>query len=363
MRLRSRLGRAGNIAPTAHKLGGKDLPHGPLSAYVEAQVKKRLEAAYEAEAKERGVPLDQVTKANALYIREVSVMDTVHLVKPGFHRRYGPLGEYPADFPVRSKCIVLFQELDGVDVLLFGMYVYEYGHTCPAPNQRRVYISYLDSVHYFRPRNYRTMVYHEILIAYLEEVKTRGFHTAHIWACPPAKGDDYILYCHPPEQQTPKDDRLQQWYVTMLEEAKRRGIVEGLTNLFDEYWSNPETADARKLPYLEGDYWIGEAENIIKDLPEGTPLICKPKAEAKADGSAAAAPPDSAGGTAAADGAGAAAGSGAAPAKAGAAGDGTALVKIEDSAKAEGSGGDGGGGGGGGAGRGGRRGTGGGGGR
>lgn len=50
----------------------------------------------------------------------------------------------------------------------------------------------------------------------------------------------------------------------MLEEAKKRGIVEGLTNLFDEYWSNPETADARQLPYLEGDYWIGEAENIIK---------------------------------------------------------------------------------------------------
>ena len=50
----------------------------------------------------------------------------------------------------------------------------------------------------------------------------------------------------------------------MLEEARKRGIVEGLSNLYDEYWSNPETADARLLPYLEGDYWIGEAENIIK---------------------------------------------------------------------------------------------------
>lgn len=50
------------MAPTAHKLGGKDLPHGPLSAYVEGQVKKRLSMAYEAEAKEKGIPVDQVRK-------------------------------------------------------------------------------------------------------------------------------------------------------------------------------------------------------------------------------------------------------------------------------------------------------------
>lgn len=59
----------------------------------------------------------------------------------------------------------------------------------------------------------------------------------------------------------------------MLEEAKKRGIVEGLTNLFDEYWSNPETADACSLPYLEGDYWIGEAENIIK--VRKTWIVCR----------------------------------------------------------------------------------------
>lgn len=53
-------------------------------------------------------------------------------------------------------------------------------------------------------------------------------------------------------------------YFTMLEEAKQRGIVEGVTNLYDEYWSDPSTVDACTLPYLEGDYWIGEAENIIK---------------------------------------------------------------------------------------------------
>lgn len=47
------------------------------------------------------------------------------------------------------------------------MLLQEYDSSAPAPNTSRVYISYLDSVHFFSPREYRTAVYHEILIGML----------------------------------------------------------------------------------------------------------------------------------------------------------------------------------------------------
>ena len=184
-------------------------------------------------------------------------------------RRYA-FKNYPEEFTFRCKCIVVFQNLDGVDVILFGLYVYEHDETNPAPNTRTVYVSYLDSVHYMRPRSMRTFIYHEILISYLDYVRQKGFSTAHIWACPPLKGDDYILYAKPEDQKTPKDDRLRQWYIDMLIECQRRGIVGKLTNMYDLYFASGErNLDATAVPYMDGDYFPAEVENIIKNIEEG----------------------------------------------------------------------------------------------
>ena len=51
------------------------------------------------------------------------------------------------------------------------------------------------------------------------------YNLAHIWACPPSEGDDYIFHCHPPEQKIPKPKRLQEWYRKMLDKAIVEGVV------------------------------------------------------------------------------------------------------------------------------------------
>lgn len=184
--------------------------------------------------------------------------------------RYGDKG-CPSDFSVRTKCIAMFQKIHGIDTLLFAVYVYEYGHECAAPNRRRVYISYLDSVQYLEPKCYRTVAYHAVLVEYLRYVKSRGFHTAHIWSCPPAPGDDYIFYSHPQHQLIPRDDMLRGWYQRMLDNAKAEGVVLRTTTLYDEYFVQDgvntvswATDSPTCLPYFEGDYIPGELENIIK---------------------------------------------------------------------------------------------------
>ena len=265
------------------------LPQTRLSYFLEERLRKVLSHERNERAKLFGKSVEETPTSEGLTVRVVSSVEKKLETKPHFYRAFKEQG-YPAEFNYRSKVLLLFQKIEGVDVCLLGIYVQEYGSDCPAPNNRRVYLSYLDSVKYFRPSGIavatgdncalRTYCYHQILIGYLQYVKQRGFTSCFIWACPPFQGEDYILYCHPKEQKVPKAEKLREWYLKMLRVAQKEGIVMSLGNLHEEFHlgnQNGDIASAVDLPYFDGDYFPGVAEDWI-------PGILKEQAEAAKKG-------------------------------------------------------------------------------
>jgi hypothetical protein len=193
---------------------------------------------------------------------------------------------YDDQYPYRQRVILLFQNLDGVDVCLFALYVQEYGADCPAPNTNKVYIAYLDSVRYLRPLVARTAVYHELLAAYLSNARQRGYEQAYIWACPPQRGDGYIFHVHPPSQRVPGKERLREWYDECLRQLAEEGVVAGVTSLFDEFFEvnhaskmgDNELRMAPPTTSADGDLEVvvstaGGAEDIVMT---GRPLHTRP---------------------------------------------------------------------------------------
>ncbi|MEE6523502.1 hypothetical protein FKM82_022432 [Ascaphus truei] len=237
-----------------NKFSAKRLPTTRLGTFLENRVNDFLRRQNNPEAGE-------------VTVRVVHASDKTVEVKSGMKTKFVDTGEMAESFPYRTKALFAFEEIDGVELCFFGMHVQEYGSDCPQPNQRRVYISYLDSVHFFRPKSLRTAVYHEILIGYLEYVKKLGYTAGHIWACPPSEGDDYIFHCHPIDQKIPKPKRLQEWYKKMLDKSVSERIIHDYKDVFKQATEDRLTS-AKELPYFEGDFWPNVLEESIKELEQ-----------------------------------------------------------------------------------------------
>ncbi|KAA3672413.1 E1A/CREB-binding protein [Paragonimus westermani] len=200
-------------------------------------------------------------------IRVLAAADKTVEVKPGMKAKCCETGEMPESFPYRVKAIFAFQDIDGQEVCFFGLHVQEYGSECPYPNTRRVYLAYLDSVYFFRPKQYRTDIYHELLVGYIHYAKLLGFTMAHIWACPPSEGDDYIFHMHPPDQKIPKPKRLQEWYQKMLKKALLEGVVVDYKDICQDACES-RLVSPTELAYFEGDFWPNTLEELFKEMDE-----------------------------------------------------------------------------------------------
>ena len=116
------------------------------------------------------------------------------------------------------------------------LYVQEFGENSLPPNRGCVYISYLDSVPFLRPRALRTTAYHALLDGYWRHARARGYHACHLWACPSSRNQPFILHAHPPWQRIPSAERLRKWYMTAIKMGCDDGIVSRTTNLHDEFF-------------------------------------------------------------------------------------------------------------------------------
>ncbi|KAF2312305.1 hypothetical protein GH714_032225 [Hevea brasiliensis] len=163
------------------KSDAKDLPTTLLSDYIEQRLFRRLQQEKEESAKALGRSLDEVPGADDLVVRVVLSVDKQLKVKQQFLEIFHD-GNYPDEFPYRSKVILLFQKIEGVDVCLFGM------------------------------------------------------------------------------------------YHSMLRKAAKENIVVDFTNLYDHFFVPTGhfycKVTASRLPYFDGDYWSGAAENVIKNIEQ-----------------------------------------------------------------------------------------------
>ena len=215
--------------------GAAAIPTCSLSEYLTERVRQRVDEVVQKLPKRfRPSESEQTRIKQSLIVRVVSNITTSVTVKRSIAPLFTTNHSDELSLPYRSKCIAFFQHRNGVDILLFVLYVHEFDENTIPANRRCVYISYLDSVHFLSPRYLRTPLYHTLLNGYLAYAKSNGYCRAHIWACPPSRGDDYIFPHHPRDQRTPNADHLIGWYRQLLAEAVEAGIVSHASCQLDE---------------------------------------------------------------------------------------------------------------------------------
>ncbi|CAI2356261.1 unnamed protein product [Caenorhabditis sp. 36 PRJEB53466] len=224
---------------TAGKLLAKDLPRNKLSDFLEERVKAFLQQNSSGHCDE-------------VFIRNVFSMQQTREVLPKMKERFP---HFPKQFECRRKTIFAFQVIDGEEVCFFAMDVEEYDNTCPEPNKGTINISFIDSVKFFSPKQLRTGLYTELILAYFEYCKNMGFSKVHVLSSPPTDGYDYLFHARPPTQTLPTADMLDNWYRELFGKAKSRNIIHGCKSFLEMNFTSPQ-----EFPYILNAFWPKKLE-------------------------------------------------------------------------------------------------------
>ena len=259
-------------------MDSRKLPNCNIASFIEAKVKERMVELECPSGSEETVTIRVIGD----YSKKFDLPDVIlrHYRREGAIKEPNFDGiiefeEPPSSVTYQSKVIAMFQRIDGMDVCIFSMFVQEYDECVDDPNQKkRVYVAYIDSVEHFRPRSLRTHIYKEILTAYLATAKVRGFEYAHIWSCPPTRGNSFVFWMHPQSQRTPSKDHLLSWYHNALSLSMERGVITNIKSLYDHSFQHYDNVERLKNssktlnsvmpcpPILEGDFWVEETMRI-----------------------------------------------------------------------------------------------------
>merc|ERR1712146_489254 len=96
-----------------------DLPHTNMSQFIQMRVEQRLERAYKEKAEADSTRVEEIEKCPLVSIRQVASIEKNQQVREGVRERYAHKN-YPSEFPCRTKCVVLFQNIDGQDACSSG---------------------------------------------------------------------------------------------------------------------------------------------------------------------------------------------------------------------------------------------------
>lgn len=243
----------------------KKLPHSSLSNHIQKSINRYMQ--------EIGLH----TNMNEVFVRNVLVEDKNVPVEEEL-RKFFLQNELVTEYEYRYRALFAFQRTERGEVCFFALYSQEY------TKRGQVYLSYLDSVKYFEPKEHRSGIYMEILLSYMDYARTQGYTSFHLWACPPQSGMDYIFFRHLANQRYQSKARLIRWYTGIFEEAVKRGIAVKFQNMYEQITSNSIGELALKqIPMFHGDFWpdairiccSGAKQNHLSVIPKLNMLLKK----------------------------------------------------------------------------------------